>query len=74
MTKGHVQTPQAREPLGHEMGDAPPGQVTSHESTPSAQKTRQAPRHSTTQLLTFVQLMVLSAPARTWEVSVSYEL
>jgi hypothetical protein len=46
------------------MGDAPPGQSTSHRSV-LVQETMHEPVHSTTQLVTPLQAMLLPGPART---------
>lgn len=48
----------------HETGDAPPGHVTSH-GLRSLHDTWHEPRHSTTQLETLLQVIMLPAPART---------
>lgn len=52
-------------PSAHEMGETPFGQLTSQRPTSSVQKTRQSPRHSTTQLAAAKQPIVLPGPART---------
>ena len=51
-------------PFAHEIGAAPPAQLTSH-GLASLQETWQLPRHSTTQVVTLVQLMKLPGPALT---------
>ena len=56
------QEPQVCEPSVHDVGDAPLLQLTSQLWTSSAQKTRQSPRHSTTQLSVVAQLTLLLGP------------
>jgi hypothetical protein len=56
--------PHARRPLAHETGEAPPGQVTSH-GLRSLHETWHEPRHSTTQLETLLQVIMLPEPALT---------
>jgi hypothetical protein len=51
-------------PLAHEIGDAPPGQVT-WQGFVALQATWQVPKHSTTQVLTASHEMVLPGPACT---------
>jgi hypothetical protein len=51
-------------PFVHEMGDPPPRQVSSH-GLVSLQDSRHGPVHSTTQVVTLLQVIVLAGPART---------
>ena len=51
-------------PFVHEIGDPPPRQVSS-QGLVSLHERRHAPRHSTTQVVTLLQVIMLPGPART---------
>ena len=60
-------------PFGQVMAAAPAGQVTS-QGLASLHATMQEPRHSTTQVVTLLQLIELPGPARTPQRSTSWQL